>query len=204
MERHMANVARILTESAARVPDRPMIKLDDVVLPYGAMDQVTAQFAGALRAKGIEPGDRVGMVMPNLPFFPIIYYGALRAGAVVVPMNPLLKDREVEFHCSDSGTKLLFAWEGMADDAKAGAEAAGAEFFSVGTESLGGLLGGAEPLTEVTDRADQDPAVIIYTSGTTGTPKGATLTHHNLYDGADTGVELRSEERRVGKECRSR
>ncbi len=184
------NAATLLTTAAAEHGDLPAVRLDDVVLDYAALDAATQRFAGALRGMGVAPGDRVGLVMPNLPFFPIIYYGALRAGAVLVPMNPLLKAREVEFHVTDSGAQHLFAWEGMAEDAAAGAKAAGIGFTSVGADSFGELLAGAEPLEEVVERDDQDAAVIIYTSGTTGTPKGATLTHHNLLDGAEVGAQL--------------
>ena len=71
--------------------------------------------AGLLRAQGVEPGDRVGMQLPNVPYFPIVYFGALRLGAVVVPMNPLLKGREVAYHLCDSGAKVLVAWHGFAE-----------------------------------------------------------------------------------------
>jgi long-chain acyl-CoA synthetase len=119
-----------------------------------------------------------------------VYFGALRLGAVVVPMNPLLKDREVGYHLSDSGAKVMVAWHGFADAARAGSESAGAECIVATPGEFEGLLGGAEAIDEVAERDDEDPAVIIYTSGTTGTPKGATLTHANLAAGAATGCEL--------------
>ena len=90
------------------------------MLNYGLLDAAAARAAGLLRAHGVEPGDRVGMQLPNVPYFPIVYYGALRLGAVVVPMNPLLKAREVGYHLSDSGAKLLVAWHDFADAAAAG------------------------------------------------------------------------------------
>src|SRR3954447_16319773 len=106
----MTNLAGLIVSSAAAVPDRPAIRLDDAVVPYSALDAATQRVAGLLRAKGVEPGDRVGIMLPNVPYFPIALYGALRLGAVAVPMNPLLKEREVAFHLGDSGAKLLFAW----------------------------------------------------------------------------------------------
>src|SRR5438067_12889620 len=99
----MTNFAEQLSAAAAENADRPAVKLDDYVLTYGQLDQAVARAAGLLRASGVKPGDRVGMQLPNVPYFPIVYFGALRLGAIVVPMNPLLKDREVAYHVSDSG-----------------------------------------------------------------------------------------------------
>jgi long-chain acyl-CoA synthetase len=130
------------------------------------------------------------MQLPNVPYFPIVYFGALRLGAVVVPMNPLLKDREVAYHLSDSGAKVMVGWHQFAEAGRAGSEEAGAEFVSVSPGEFEQRLGAAQGVSDVTDREDDDPAVIIYTSGTTGTPKGATLTHANLRAGADVGRDL--------------
>src|SRR3954469_19886677 len=186
----MTNFATQLAAAAADGPDRPAVKLDDIVVSYGAFEGAAKRVAGMLRARGVEPGDRVGMQLPNIPDFPFIYYGALRAGAVVVPMNPLLKDREVAYHLSDSGAKVLFAFSGFAEAAQGGADQAGAECILVTPGEFGQVLQDAEPFEDLVDRADDDPAVIIYTSGTTGTPKGATLTHANVAAGAEVGREL--------------
>jgi long-chain acyl-CoA synthetase len=186
----MANFAQELKAAAGEHPDKPAVKLDDVVLSYGVLDAAVARAAGMLRAKGVEAGDRVGMQLPNVPYFPIVYFGALRLGAVVVPMNPLLKDREVAYHLSDSGAKLLVAWHGFAEAAQGGCESAGAECVLVAPGEFEELLGGADPVEETVDREDDDAAVIIYTSGTTGTPKGATLTHANIASGAEVAREL--------------
>jgi long-chain acyl-CoA synthetase len=186
----MTNVASMLTDSAAAHGDRPAIKLDDVVLPYAALDEASARVAGMLAAKGVGAGDSVGLMMPNLPYFPMLLYGALRLGVTVVPMNPLLKGREVAFHLSDSGSQHLFAFNGFAEPAQAGSAEAGAECVLVEPGQFEGVLGAADPVREIADRDDGDVAVIIYTSGTTGTPKGAELTHGNLTDAAEVGVEL--------------
>jgi long-chain acyl-CoA synthetase len=179
------NLASILTDSAKRDPEHVAIKLDDTEVSYGMLEEATAHFAGALADKGFAPGDRVGIMLPNVPYFPICYYGVLRAGGVVVPMNVLLKRREVAFYLSDSAARLLFAWEGFAEDARAGAQEAGAECVIVSPGSFEPLLAGAQPRRDVVDRDPHDTAVILYTSGTTGTPKGAELTHQNLARNAE-------------------
>jgi long-chain acyl-CoA synthetase len=186
----MTNLASLITDAAAADPEAPAIRLEDAVVPYGGLDAATQRVAGLLRAKGIGPGDRVGVMLPSVPYFPIALYGILRLGAVAVPMNPLLKEREVGFHLGDSGARLVFAWHGFAEAAEAGSAAAGAECVLVEPGKIEPLIVAAEPIEEVAERADSDTAVIVYTSGTTGTPKGAELTHHNLLDAARVSVEL--------------
>ncbi len=184
------NLASILTASAAADADHVAVKLDDAELSYHQLDEASARVAGVLRAQDVQPGDRVGIMLPNVPYFPICYYGVLRAGCVVVPMNVLLKRREVAFYLSDSGAKLLFAWHGFADVAEAGAQDAGVECVLIAPGEFEQRLAGAEPVSGVADAADDDTAVILYTSGTTGTPKGAELTHFNLARNADISREL--------------
>src|SRR5215208_1877676 len=146
------NLARILMETAERSGDRTAFKLDDVELSYSMLDESSARVAGLLKSKGLERGDRVGLMMPNVPYFPAIYYGILRAGGVVVPMNVLLKGREVAFYLEDPGAKIVFAWHDFADAATTGAEKAGAELISVKPGEFEQLVGEAEPETEVADR----------------------------------------------------
>ncbi|HZC98823.1 MAG TPA: alpha/beta fold hydrolase [Actinomycetes bacterium] len=176
----MTNLALGLAEAKDMYPDRAALRLDDLVLTYEELDERSARVAGLLAALGVGPGDRVGLMLPNVAQFPLLYYGVLRAGAVVVPMNPLLKAREVEYYLGDSGARRMFAWHAVADEAAKGAEAAGTGLVSVAPEALDRLLGDHAPVTTVTARADDDTAVILYTSGTTGRPKGAELTHANL------------------------
>ncbi|HET6986848.1 MAG TPA: AMP-binding protein, partial [Kribbella sp.] len=130
---------------------------------------------------GLEPGDRVGLMLPNVQFA-ISYYGILRAGGVVVPMNPLLKAREVEYYLRDSGAKLLIAWHTSAAEAEAGAKAAGPDYLAVapGDWDFQAALAATPPATDPVTRSDDDIAVILYTSGTTGKPKRAELTHGGL------------------------
>jgi long-chain acyl-CoA synthetase len=185
------NLAHNLTASAQRYPDSPALRIDELAITYSDLDEATARVAGLLRERGLEPGDRVGIMLPNVPQFAFAYYGVLRAGGVVVPMNVLLKQREVEFYLGDSEAKAIFAWHEFADAASAGATAVGAECIVVEPVSFGQLLGHvAEPAREVVERGAGDTAVILYTSGTTGKPKGAELTHSNLAINADVSKEL--------------
>jgi long-chain acyl-CoA synthetase len=171
------NLASILTDSAQADPDHIALRLDDMEVSYGLLDEGSARIAALLADRGVEPGDRVGIMLPNVPYFGVCYYGVLRAGGVIVPMNVLLKRREVAFYLSDSGAKLLFAWD---EDADAGAQEAGTECIVVKPGEFEEMLADLEPRREVVDREPDDTAVILYTSGTTGTPKGAELTHNNL------------------------
>src|SRR3954463_8278409 len=180
-----ASLAQLLTQTAARHGDRVALKLDDAELSYAAFDEGAARVAGLLKGRGVQPGDRVGLMLPNVPYFPVIYYGILRAGGTVVPMNVLLKGREVNFYLSDPGAEHLFAWHEFADAAREGAEAAGAEAIIVAPGEFEQLLADAPVASENAERAGDDTAVILYTSGTTGTPKGAELTHENLYRNAE-------------------
>ena len=184
------NLATMLTASAERHPDRPALKLDDAVVTYALLDELSARVAGLLRERGVEPSDRVGIMLPNVPYFAVCYYGVLRAGAVVVPMNVLLKGREVAFYLGDPQAKLLFAWHQFAEPAEEGAAEAGAQCVLVKPGEFEQLLASVEPRPEMVDRDPSDTAVILYTSGTTGTPKGAELTHSNLARNAEVATGL--------------
>ena len=128
----------------------------------------------------MEPGDRVGVMLPNVPQFAVAYYGVLRAGGIVVPMNVLLKRREVAFYLGDPDARVVLAWHEFADEAMAGAHETGAECIVVRPGEFEQMLAAAIPVHDVAAKVGSDTAVILYTSGTTGRPKGAELTHANL------------------------
>jgi long-chain acyl-CoA synthetase len=186
----MANLADALSKTAAEYPSGIAIKLDDVELPYAALEGMASHIAGLLVERGVEPGDRVGIMLPNVPYFPAIYYGILKAGATVVPMNVLLKGREASFYLTDSGAKQFFAWDGFAEEAEIAAADAGVPLTVVTPGEFEQVIAAAVPVTENAARADDDTAVILYTSGTTGTPKGAELTHSNIGSNVATNVEM--------------
>jgi long-chain acyl-CoA synthetase len=186
----VTSLALNLTEGAHRHPDRVALRLDEIEIPYSGLDAASACLAGLLVARGLRPGDRVGIMLPNVPYFAVAYYGVLRAGGVVVPMNVLLKERETTFYLSDPQAKAVIAWHEFAPAAQAGAAAAGADCIVVTPGEFEELIGAAQPLDEPVVRDDHDTAVILYTSGTTGTPKGAELTHANLRRNVATVVDM--------------
>ena len=138
-----------------------------------------------LRSAGIGPGDRIAVMLPNVPAFPVAFYGALGAGGVVVPVNPLLKSRELAYHLRDSGAKILLAWHAVAGEAGKGAAETGVQLIEVSEPAASALLAGVAPVPGAVERAGGDDAVILYTSGTTGRPKGAELTHAGLTRNAE-------------------
>jgi long-chain acyl-CoA synthetase len=184
----MTNLAQNLLDTAAREGEHPALRMDDAHLSYGEFRDAALRVAAAVRDRGVEPGDRVGMVLPNVLSFPVVFYGALLAGAAVVPMNPLLKAREVEYYLRDSGARLVITGEQSAQPVSEAAATVGIEAVTVGP-ALPDAVMADEPLATPAERADDDTAVILYTSGTTGQPKGAELTHAGLNSNARTTQE---------------
>lgn len=194
----MLNLSVILEDSARRYPAKAAFTFMDTTLSYAQINNAANLVANGLKAVGIEIGDKVALSCPNLPYFPIIYFGILKAGAVVVPLNCLLKKDEIEYHLQDSDSKAYFCFAGTTDFplGEIGYAAFSAikecgHFFMImpkpgmpsnieGTQTLSDLIEGQSPLFETHQSNAEDTCVIIYTSGTTGRPKGAELTHSNL------------------------
>ena len=186
----MTNLSSLLEDAAADHPDHPALRMDDFVLTYAQLREAAGRMSTLLASLGLEPGDRVGLMLPNIPAFPIAFYGALAAGAVVVPMNPLLKEREVAYYLGDSGARALVTWDMFAGEAAKGAADVGAEMISSPMVDLADTYGGLAPASTSSGRHDDDDAVILYTSGTTGRPKGAELTHAGLVANAEVSAQL--------------
>jgi long-chain acyl-CoA synthetase len=186
----MTNLANGLVDAARARDGAPALRLGDAKVSFTEVDDASARVATMLRSRGLQSGDRVAIMLPNVPSFPAIYYGVLRAGGVVVPMNPLLKSREVAYHLGDSGARWIFAFAGFADEASKGAADTSAECFVVSPGEFEESLAAVEPDSRVIEREPEDTAVILYTSGTTGKPKGAELTHANLSKNAEVSSRL--------------
>ncbi|MEO5609069.1 MAG: long-chain fatty acid--CoA ligase [Ornithinibacter sp.] len=176
----MTNLATTLTTTATEHPEQDALRVNGQGITYAQLHAMAAKVAGTLRANGIEPGDRVAIILPNVPSFPVVYWGILLAGGIVVPMNPLLKSGEIDFFFTNSGAKIAFVWPDFAAEAVKGAANSGTRVVQTGAMGPEDFEGG-EPISEPHERADDDTAVILYTSGTTGRPKGAELTHSNIH-----------------------
>ena len=175
-----ANIARWLTDRAGSDPDLPAIKQGEHILSYAALDAAAARCATLLADRGVSAGDRVALIMPNVAYFPIAYYAILRLGAIVVPMNPLLKAGEIAYAWQDAGVKAAVVLALFAEEAGKAATVTGTDVLVVVPGEFERALGGASPTEQAAERAGEDTAVILYTSGTTGKPKGAELSHDNL------------------------
>ena len=110
----MFNLAIILRESADTFPDRPAMHFDGGNMTYGELDAASDQVAEGLTAAGIRPGETVALQLPNIPQFVVAYFGILKAGGVVVPMNPLYKAREISYCLRHSRARTLITWAGAA------------------------------------------------------------------------------------------
>ena len=186
------NLAVILRETADTSPGKAVAVDAGGQMTYGELDALSDRLAAGLEAAGLRPGDAVALQLPNISQFLVAYFGILKAGGVAVPLNVLLKAPEVAFYLGDSGAKILITWEGVLGDAAQGAATAGvSEIYAVGHAEN---APGAHPFERLLAVADgprlaprmlTDTAVIVYTSGTTGRPKGAELTHIQLYMNAD-------------------
>src|ERR1700719_5301459 len=136
----MTSLSTNLIASKDRNPNRVALRCDDLRFTFAEFDAAAARVATLLERAGVEPGDRVGVMLPNTPAFAIAFYGIMYRGAVAVPMNPLLKAREVTYFLSNSGAKALFGTPGFADEASAGADETGSQCWIVDDARLMDLV----------------------------------------------------------------
>ncbi|AKF05703.1 long-chain-fatty-acid--CoA ligase [Sandaracinus amylolyticus] len=188
------NIATLLRESAKRYEAKPAMVLGDVTLPYAMLHGMVQRFAGGLAKLGVHRGQHVALMLPNVPHFTIAYYGGHYAGTPIVPLNVLLTADEIAYHLDDSDAVALVVWEGFLPQAQAAfARTDACKHLIVckadrtdlsapeGAVNFTALVTGSDPVTDVAATMPDDTAVILYTSGTTGRPKGAELTHFNLF-----------------------
>jgi len=188
------NLGLILRASAHAHPERTALVLGDHSLSYGQLHAYVQGFAGGLRDLGVRQGQHVALLLPNVPHFSIAYFGTHYAGGAVVPLNVLLTAEEIAYHLSDSDAVALVAWEGFLPQAQeAFARVAGCTSLIVaksdprdmsapeGAHNMTAMIAGSKPARVLPATMPDDTAVILYTSGTTGRPKGAQLTHFNMF-----------------------
>jgi long-chain acyl-CoA synthetase len=183
------NLAFILDENGRAVPDQVALIIDEFRITYDQLQRGSMRMAAFLKARGIGPGDKVAVLLPNVPQFTMAYFGILRLGAVAVTLNVLSAGDEVAYYLDDSDSKILIAWQDFAEAATTGFERVDhcRELFLVGSgdaEDLTNQVLATEPWPDLQPTMPDDTAVIIYTSGTTGRSKGVELTHFNLYSNA--------------------
>jgi long-chain acyl-CoA synthetase len=188
------NLASVLEHTARLWPDRVAVACGGQQLTYAELNARASEVAAGLHARGIRAGESVALSCPNVPAFPIAYFGILKCGAVVVPLNVLLKPREIAYHLKDSDAKALLAFEGTPDlpigeMAAAACVDAGCRQFILMPRDMPALLKDAAPV-QAPRREPDDTAVILYTSGTTGHPKGAELTHANMVSNAIASFDM--------------
>jgi len=194
------NLATILRESRDAHPDKPLAHIGDLTFTYSQVDEISGRVAGALLATGLQRGDKVAVQLPNLPQFLFCYFGILKAGLVMVPLNPLLRASEVAYHLQDSDAKVLVTFEMFAEEAVKGArQVGGVTTYVVNLPGSDQRPEGTRPVDELYAADDTrdlvpldpgDTAVLLYTSGTTGKPKGAELTHFQLFMNCTVAGEL--------------
>ncbi len=156
------NLAHALAERAAEDPERPALLFEGDRVSYGELDRRAAVVAGALHEAGVRTGDRVAVELPNTPAYVAAYFGVLRLGAIVVPLNILLARREIEVRVAAASAKVIVDRPLPVD---------------------------GEALSEIAEREDDDPAALLFTSGTTGLPKGAILTHGSIRAATSFGAD---------------
>ncbi len=182
------NISAMLTTAVTEHPDKMAIIFRDQKTSYGEFNRRANQVANALMGLGVQKGDRVALLLHNIPLFPEAYYGILKAGAVVVPLNVLYKSGEIAYIVRDSGAKALLTFAPFAAAALGAAPEApelkhvivAAPMAIPGALAWGEVIGKASDAEPNVPVDESDLAVLSYTSGTTGRPKGAMLSHGNL------------------------
>tara|TARA_S200000501_G_scaffold366465_1_gene401227 strand:+ start:6437 stop:7996 length:1560 start_codon:yes stop_codon:yes gene_type:complete len=204
----MFNLSIALEDKAHRIPNQTAIIFEDENISYNQFNELSNKVANLILDLGIKRGDSIALQAPNNSFFPIIYYGILKMGGVVVTLSILLKKKEISYILKDSKAKLYFFYQGdqtfdIAKEAIEGAKESSelidcviienqqnTNISDISLKKLSSLMSNTSNKFEYALTNAEETAVIIYTSGTTGKPKGAKLTHSNLAWNSSVTVDL--------------
>jgi long-chain acyl-CoA synthetase len=202
------NLAIVLETGASSRPQHTAVIADGRRLSYGQLNEAANRCASGLARLGVRPGDKVALMLPNVPEFAIAYFGVLKAGGCVVPLNTLFKAAEIAYELDDSDAATLIIDESLLPEAR---HALGAveschhlivvtapravggvhgkrvpsggrhSVPTLGDQSFSELLESGQPDCDTVQTHADDTAVILYTAGAIGRPKGAELTHFGLF-----------------------
>lgn len=186
------NLIKLLERTVARYGDSPALRIEGRTISYFEFWNLAEKFAAGLLSRNVQPGDRVAILLPNIPEFVISYYGALMAGAVVVPINNQFKYQEIQFILEDSECKFVVFTENLQNEITGVLDQQEPHVTAIifKKSDSGDFINWDDFLLQQSSavpihRVDPGkPAVILYTSGTTGRPRGVVLSHRNLSSNA--------------------
>ena len=191
------NFFRLIDESCQRAPSSTALIIGDEQISYGELGTRIGCVASSLRELGVQPGDRLALLMPNSVEYLVSYYALLRIGAVAVPLNPLLREPEVHYIMEDCQASGLIFHQEFASIVEALRSKLSSLHHTIlvgdkgeaETQTFNDLLQIGDQKSSTVDRDDRDLATLIYTSGMTGDPKGAMLSHRGLMASAQATIE---------------
>lgn len=193
----MVNVAELLELNQEANSEKTALSWGSSQISYGDLKKAVLRLAAGLKELGIRKGDRVLIMLPNIPHFTISYYAVLSIGAVVVPINIMFKEREISYQIEDSEAIAAIGWEGFSSELVKARERTESlknliilgDNIPPDTIPLIKLMADSIPLEEIDKVDPDDTGVIMYTAGITGHPKGAELSHKGLSHGVKVLAE---------------
>ena len=199
------NLVEKVRQQALEQPEKTAYYFLGKGTSYGELEQTVARFAGALQDLGVQKGDHIAFLLGNTPHFIISLYASMRIGAVAIPINPIYTPDEISYIIKNGDVKTVIALDLLLPLVEAGVQgfpqvtnyivcettsdigekyAALSDAAKSKTKLFTQIIAEATHSVEPVEVSSDDTAIILYTSGTTGQPKGAMLTHNNLFSNA--------------------